>query len=875
MSRKRAEGVSASAQSNPEPVNAVKVRVVCRIRPLLQRELDVQPENAMSPLKIIDANTIEVYNDKEEHAFIMDRVYGIDTTQLLLYEETCFPLVQDVLNGYNATIFAYGQTGTGKTFTMEGDIDDVDRKGIIPRSFESLYQTLYELHSSIVYSVKVSYIEIYMEKVKDLLQPTRNSSELVIREDKIKGVYIAGVTEATVQSYEELLNIMTTGSTNRAVAATKMNEGSSRSHSVFSITVTLKNTSTLLTKVGKLVLVDLAGSEMVKKTNAQGQQLEEAKTINKSLSALGQVINALASEKQGHIPFRDSKLTRILQDSLGGNSKTVLIVNISASIFDTSETLSTLRFGMRAKGIQTRVTMNQLHRSVEELELLLKTKEEIIDTLLIEIENLKQENMTQNAEVEQQLKQYADTLNEKQVELEHVQTSKTLDDTWLIEEYIVEVAKLKEDLLLATDAKTDLMKQLEASDVATESLRNRIAELEKLNTTPTASSGESASNDTGEVERLKQNLYDLQLDMMKQSTAHQEETVSLQHSKKLLSDELLLYKTKSTQALEKESELLLNIDRLQHNLDSATTLMKKERESTHDEIKQLRGRLFELENDLEYKKRAIENGSYELEKSKLKLTQVQSELADLNRTHLESVEKADKFKFEDVYDKEEEETEVKHSKVSARMAFAMRSPNILPQQHTPAHSGGNNPSPTHAKNTRKSTNTTESPSEDGGKWTSNPLNVPHRSTITGSLATTESPVIAKKKSRQRVVEGVPVIDDSASDVSKTTSVTISDFTIVGKDVIDAFSVFGENLMAGVNIVGGSINDSIDAVGESIGETTGGIVDLTSTIDTISSPFLAIGSLFGATTTTTSAPIDVDGVAQELDFGGLYKNVENE
>ena len=466
-----------------------------------------------------------------------------------MYEDTCSPLVQDVINGYNATIFAYGQTGTGKTFTMEGNINDIDRKGIIPRSFESLYQSLNELHSSIEYSVKVSYIEIYMERIKDLLEPTRSNSELVIREDKTKGIYISGVTEATVESYDELLSIMTTGSTNRAVAATKMNEGSSRSHSVFSITVSLRNTSTFITKVGKLVLVDLAGSEMVKKTNAQGQQLEEAKTINKSLSALGQVINALACEKQGHIPFRDSKLTRILQDSLGGNSKTVLVVNISASIFDTSETLSTLRFGMRAKGIQTRVTMNQLHRSVEELELLLKTKEEIIDTLLLEIDTLKQENLVQTAEFEQQLKLHTDTLGEKQVEFEQqlklhtdtlgekqvefeqLQTSKTLDDTWLIEEYILEVVKLKEDLLVERNAKTELVKQIEASNVTLETLRKRVSELEEVNATLLVSANESS-----EAERLRKDLYELQVSTMKQAS-----------TLKLLTDELQLYKTKSTQ----------------------------------------------------------------------------------------------------------------------------------------------------------------------------------------------------------------------------------------------------------------------------------------------------------------------------------------
>ncbi len=863
-SRKKGDGQYAKPEFQVATANSVKVRVVCRIRPLLQREIDAQPENAVSPLKIIDANTIEVYNDKEEHAFIIDRVYGIDTSQLQLYEDTCSPLVQDVINGYNATIFAYGQTGTGKTFTMEGDINDVDRKGIIPRSFESLYQSLNELHSSIEYSVKVSYIEIYMERIKDLLEPSRNNSELVIREDKTKGIYISGVTEATVESYDELLSIMTTGSTNRAVAATKMNEGSSRSHSVFSITVSLRNTSTFITKVGKLVLVDLAGSEMVKKTNAQGQQLEEAKTINKSLSALGQVINALASEKQGHIPFRDSKLTRILQDSLGGNSKTVLVVNISASIFDTSETLSTLRFGMRAKGIQTRVTMNQLHRSVEELELLLKTKEEIIDTLLLEIDTLKQENLVQTAEFEQQLKLHTDTLGEKQVEFEQLQTSKTLDDTWLIEEYILEVAKLKEDLLVESNAKTELVKQIEASDVTLETLKKRVSELEEVNATLLVSANESS-----EAERLKKELYELQVSTMKQASTQQEEVLSLQNSKKLLTDELQLYKTKSTQAIEKESELLLNIDRLEHNLENTTTLMKKEKESMQEEIKQLRGKLFELENELEYKKRTIENDAYELEKSKLKLTQVEQELADMNRAHLQTVEKANKFNFEDVYDKEieEESSEGKHNKLPARMAFAMRSPNLLP--HSPSHSATSTTPPSSMK-TRKSVLGVDNPVDPGNKWVSNPLSIPQRSTIVGSLATTESPLIIKKN-KQRVVDGVPVIDDNASDVSKTTSVlTGTEFT----SVIDAFSAFGENIMAGVNIMGESINDSLDAVGESIGESTGGI-DLTSTIDTISSPFMAFGSLFGTAPPPTTNPVDDDGVAQQLDFAGVYKEKGNE
>lgn len=172
--------------------------------------------------------------------------------------------------------------------------------------------------------------------------------------------------------------ILETGATNRAVAATGLNLGSSRSHSVFTITVTQKDINTSATKSGKLVLVDLAGSEMVRKSNATGQQLEEAKMINKSLSALGGVINALTDDKQSHIPYRDSKLTRILQDSLGGNSKTALIIAVSPSSYNSAETVSTLRFGTRAKSIENKVTINQT-RSVEELEALLVRAEKAID----------------------------------------------------------------------------------------------------------------------------------------------------------------------------------------------------------------------------------------------------------------------------------------------------------------------------------------------------------------------------------------------------------------------------------------------------------------------------------------------------------------
>lgn len=353
------------------------VRVVARCRPVNQKEVK---EGGHTVVKFFPdkLGAIELTVDDMPQTFQFDRMFAPESTQQEVFENSVLPLITDVLEGYNATVFAYGQTGTGKTHTMEGDISKPGEEGIIPRSVEALFAGVEEADEHVEFTFKVSYVEIYMEKIRDLLDPNRLKNNLTVREDKTNGIYIAGVTEEYVTSFDELLHCMTNGATNRATAATGMNEGSSRSHSVFTITINQKDLSNATAKSGKLVLVDLAGSEMVRKTGASGQQLEEAKTINKSLSALGQVINALTDEKQTHIPYRDSKLTRVLQDSLGGNSKTVLIVAISPSSYNANETLSTIRFGLRAKAIENKVTVNA-SRSVEELEALLTRAERAID----------------------------------------------------------------------------------------------------------------------------------------------------------------------------------------------------------------------------------------------------------------------------------------------------------------------------------------------------------------------------------------------------------------------------------------------------------------------------------------------------------------
>ena len=285
--------------------------------------------------------------------------------------------VDDILNGYNGTVFAYGQTGAGKSYTMMGSDDDEEGRGVTPRIVEQIFSSILTSPGTIEYTVRVSYMEIYMERIRDLLAP--HNDNLPVHEEKNRGVYVKGLLEIYVSSVQEVYEVMRRGGSSRSVASTNMNAESSRSHSIFVITITQKNVETGSAKSGQLFLVDLAGSEKVGKTGASGQTLEEAKKINKSLSALGMVINNLTDGKSVHIPYRDSKLTRILQESLGGNSRTTLIVNCSPSSYNDAETVSTLRFGMRAKAIKNKAKINA-EISPAELKALLKKAQSQVTT---------------------------------------------------------------------------------------------------------------------------------------------------------------------------------------------------------------------------------------------------------------------------------------------------------------------------------------------------------------------------------------------------------------------------------------------------------------------------------------------------------------
>ncbi|XP_056155153.1 kinesin-1 heavy chain-like [Lampris incognitus] len=324
------------------------IKVMCRFRPLNRSE--VARGDKYIP-KFQGDECVSIAGKP----YYFDQVFQSNTTQEQFYNAVALKIVKDVLEGYNGTIFAYGQTSSGKTHTMEGKLHDPDMMGIIPRIVQDIFNYIYSMDENLEFHIKVSYFEVYLDKIRDLLDVSKTN--LSVHEDKNRVPYVKGCTERFVCSPDEVMDAIDEGKNNRIVAVTNMNEHSSRSHSIFQINIKQEHTQTEQKLTGKLYLVDLAGSEKVGKTGAEGTVLDEAKMINKSLSSLGNVISALA-EGSTYVPYRDSKMTRILQDSLGGNCRTTMVICCSPSNFNEAETKSTLLFGQRAKTIKNNVCLN-------------------------------------------------------------------------------------------------------------------------------------------------------------------------------------------------------------------------------------------------------------------------------------------------------------------------------------------------------------------------------------------------------------------------------------------------------------------------------------------------------------------------------------
>ncbi|XP_076246434.1 kinesin-like protein KIF13A isoform X5 [Calliopsis andreniformis] len=356
-----------------------KIKVAVRVRPFNRRELELGTQCVveMSGQQTIlqHPTTMDKIERSKPKTFAFDHCfYSLDpSTENFASQDVVFDaLGRDILDnafqGYNACIFAYGQTGSGKSYTMMGSGEN---KGIIPRLCDNLFDMIAKRQSSeLTYKVEVSYMEIYNEKVHDLLDPKPNKQSLKVREHNVLGPYVDGLSQLAVTSFQDIDNLMAEGNKSRTVAATNMNSESSRSHAVFSVilTQTLTDTKSGVSgeKVSRMSLVDLAGSERAVKTGAVGDRLKEGSNINKSLTTLGLVISKLADQNSGSnknrdkfVPYRDSVLTWLLKDNLGGNSKTVMVATISPAADNYEETLSTLRYADRAKRIVNHAVVNE------------------------------------------------------------------------------------------------------------------------------------------------------------------------------------------------------------------------------------------------------------------------------------------------------------------------------------------------------------------------------------------------------------------------------------------------------------------------------------------------------------------------------------
>jgi len=395
---------SSRAEGKPSVLEKIgRVKVGVRCRPPFPDEIELGQGDFFSIVQCTADNpravgraslakvSLTMMNGKQRE-FVYDYAFDPGSSQDQVYDKVARPIVTDVIRGFNGTIFAYGQTGTGKTYTM-GILDFVKNKhaGIIPRSLSQIFEWVAANKQSISFTVTLSFLQLYRDTIHDLLSPPSSSMPqgaevLHVREDPVRGFYVDGLKEYIVRNYSEAEALVNLGLENRAIAPTLMNTTSSRSHTILTInieqrgdasldaddspSVSTENTSTLGRDTGgfgkfsrttrsKLLMVDLAGSERVRRTLSKGTRLSEAKTINSSLSALGNVIAALADPNAPHIPYRVSKLTRLLQDSLGGTASTAMIATIGPAAVNYNETLSTLQFASRCMAVKSKPIVHE------------------------------------------------------------------------------------------------------------------------------------------------------------------------------------------------------------------------------------------------------------------------------------------------------------------------------------------------------------------------------------------------------------------------------------------------------------------------------------------------------------------------------------
>ncbi|KAL2082594.1 hypothetical protein ACEWY4_022412 [Coilia grayii] len=646
--------------------NCETVKVVVRCRPLSQEEEAAAYENVVE--MDVKLGQVALRNPRAAQGellktFTFDAVYDASSKQSDLYDETVRPLIDSVLQGFNGTIFAYGQTGTGKTYTMQGQWLDPEKRGIIPSSFEHIFTHISRSKNQ-QYLVRASYLEIYQEEVRDLLVKD-HSRKLELKENPDSGVYIRDLSSFVTKNVKEIEHLMNLGNQTRSIGFTNMNEHSSRSHAIFLITVECSQMGPdgqNHIRVGKLNLVDLAGSERQAKTGVRGERLKEATKINLSLSALGNVISALVDGRSSHVPYRDSKLTRLLQDSLGGNAKTMMVATLGPAAYNYEESLSTLRYANRAKNIRNKPRVNEdpkdaLLREFQEEIARLKAQLDKRGVLTRERKERRMKRITEDGESDGELK---DVEGDEEEEEEEEEGGELGDEDSSVQKQAVayvrqqqerleeEKAAIMDDCSLVAEEKQRLLEEkermmgdLRKEQEAAEQLTTKVKALEsKL-----LVGGKNIMDHTNEQQKMlelkRQEIAEQtrrEREMQQQMMAQDEETLELRETYSSLQQEVEL-KTK------KLKKLYAKLQAVKAEIQD----VNDEHVRTRQELEQTQN---ELTRELKFKYLIIENFIPPEEKNKI-----------MNRLLFDTED--DQWKFQPLVPSENKHTQMKRRPASA------------------------------------------------------------------------------------------------------------------------------------------------------------------------------------------------------------------
>ncbi|KAL4630577.1 kinesin-like protein KIF3C [Arapaima gigas] len=631
--------------------NCEAVKVVVRCRPLNRKE-DAAGSDSIVKMDV-KLGQVALRNPKAPQGeplktFTFDAVYDAGSKQSDLYDETVRPLIDSVLLGFNGTIFAYGQTGTGKTYTMQGLWQDPEKRGVIPNSFEHIFTHISRSQNQ-QYLVRASYLEIYQEEIRDLLCKD-HAKKLELKENPDSGVYIKDLSSFVTKNVKEIEHVMNVGNQTRSIGFTNMNEHSSRSHAIFVITVECSEMGLdgeNHIRVGKLNLVDLAGSERQSKTGVQGERLKEATKINLSLSALGNVISALVDGKSTHVPYRDSKLTRLLQDSLGGNAKTIMVATLGPSSSNYEETLTTLRYANRAKNIKNKPRVNEdpkdallrefqeeiarLKAQLDKRGMLAKKRRRTSRRLRKSVDGEEVTDGEGDEDVEDSMEKDVEDYMKEQEEKLELEKAAILDDRSL-------VAEEKQRLL---DEKEKMMVDLRKEQEATEMLAAKFKAMEsKL-----LVGGKNIIDHTNEQQKM--------LELKRQEIAEQTRREREMQQQMLIQDEETLELRETFSSLQQEVELKTKkFKKLFAKLQS----VKAEIQDANDEHVRARQELEQTQNELtrelKFKYLIIENFIPPEEKNKI-----------MNRLVFDSEE--DQWKFQPLVPAENKFVQMKRRPASA------------------------------------------------------------------------------------------------------------------------------------------------------------------------------------------------------------------